>query len=160
MLVLNFSASRFSSCWQAGRGTGSGCLCCLYLCQCFLSVWTLLICIHPLSSICIYTDTHCTYMLSLTTVWRWGHGAAAALPLLGYGNQQLLPPPTALHRTTPVGLGSQISWSPCLQYNSPPFAETQREASLSSLGQNHTAGRCTSVPCGELALFGWESLGR
>lgn len=62
----------------------------------------LLICIHPFSSMCIYICTSCTYTLSLTSIWSWGYGAAAALPLLGCGIQQLLPPPTAIHRTTPI----------------------------------------------------------
>lgn len=69
-----------------------------YLCW---PVW-LLMCTYSFSSICIWVCIYCTYMFSLTTSWSWGHRAAAALPLPGYGIQQLLPPPTVVHRTIPI----------------------------------------------------------
>lgn len=59
-------------------------------------------CTYSFSPICICICPYCTYTLSLTTGWSWGPGGAAALPLLGCAIEQLLPPPTAVHRTPPV----------------------------------------------------------
>lgn len=69
-------------------------------------------------------------------------------------------PYTAVHTTNPTGLGSQITWAPCLQYEFPSLWDTQRGFTF-TVGQRCTDKSSTPkcLPCGELALFGQGSLG-